>query len=132
MPLSETFSLPQPRQIPDEKLPSGEPPGYRLPLMAFLLRWWQSFVHALSLGGGAKNDGWVEPGNEITRAILSGAVTGLPMLRAEAVELPEIMALGLPLVTEAPGEVLEEPAAAEQQREAPATRTRKRRGHRAA
>ena len=100
--------------------------------MAFLLRWWQSFLHALSLGVGGKNDGWVEPGNEITRAILSGAVTGLPMLQAEAVEIPEVKAPGLPLVTEAPGEVIEEPAAAEQQREAPATRPRKRRGRRAA
>lgn len=107
--------------------------------MAFVFRWWQSFLHALSLGGNSKDDGWVEPGNEITRAVLSGAVMGLSRLGFETIEVPaiavaeELVAVehDLPTVEELPGVEVEAPAAA-QQREAPTTRTRKRRGHRAA
>ena len=105
--------------------------------MAFLARWWQSFLHTLSLGKGERDDGWVEPGNEITRTILSGAIV-LPALQFEAVELPvaaseasRLAETAQPPVADAPDVPVEAPAAA-QQREAPATRTRKRRGRRAA
>jgi len=108
--------------------------------MAFLLRWWQSFLHVLSVGGGHRDDGWVEPGNQITRAILSGAIGNLPMLVMETTELPAVgvsedprpVEMDETLVAETPDERVETPAATEQQRGTPATRTRKRRGRRAA
>ena len=121
-----------------EKLPSSEVPGYRLPLMAFLLRWWQSFLHTLSFSGGGQGDGWVEPGNEITRAILSGDVGALPALQLEAAEAtqmadydPRPAQADAPVSADVADEALDAPAA-EEQREAPATRTRKKRGRRAA
>ena len=106
--------------------------------MAFLLRWWQSFLHTLSFSGGGQGDGWVEPGNEITRAILSGDVGALPALQLEAAEAtqmadydPRPAQADAPVSADVADEALEAPAA-EEQREAPATRTRKKRGRRAA
>ncbi|MEP6870555.1 MAG: hypothetical protein ABI939_01765 [Anaerolineaceae bacterium] len=108
--------------------------------MAFLLRWWQSFLDALSLGGGDRNDGWVEPGNDITRAILSGAISDLPTFLSGAAELPTTAVAddpgptesAEPLAAELRDVPVEAPPVPEQQREAPATRTRKRRGRHAA
>ncbi len=106
--------------------------------MAFLLRWWQSLLHALSKGGG-KEDGWVEPGNEITRAILTGSLAGLPAFEFVTEELlatsvpgePRVVEAEQPMVVDVPDVAVDEPAA-EQQDEAPAPRTKKRRGRRAA
>ena len=108
--------------------------------MAFLLRWWRSFLDALSLGGGNRTDGWVEPGNEITRAILSGAISDLPAFLIGAAELPTTVVADDPrpaesaesLAAELRDVPVEAPPAPEQQRVAPATRTRKRRGRHAA
>ncbi|MEP7215503.1 MAG: hypothetical protein ABI782_04570 [Anaerolineaceae bacterium] len=108
--------------------------------MALLLRWWQSLLQALSLGGGNRDDGWVEPGNDITRAILSGTIGGLPTFLIDGAELPAAAVAEDPRPAESDESLVAErrdvpeevPAPAEHQRGAPATRTRKRRGHRAA
>lgn len=99
--------------------------------MAFLVRWWQSFLRALSSANSDRDDGWVEPGNTITRAILSGAVSGLPALQLEASAQAEVLLPALPAAADVP-DVEVEPAAAEETREAPSARPRKRRAHRAA
>ena len=107
--------------------------------MAFVFRWWQSLLHALSLGGSGKDDGWVEPGNEITRAVLSGAVMGLSRFQNETIEVSAIAVAAALVPTEPDLPIVEhlsgvevEALAAEQQREAQTIRPRKRRGHRAA
>lgn len=102
--------------------------------MAFLLRWWQSFLQALTRGGSDKESGWVEPGNDITRAILTGGVPALPGLLFETnglaeqtlAEEPPLVETGLPVEPDSPDAAIEAPAA-EEQAEAPATRTRKKR-----
>lgn len=50
--------------------------------MAWMFRWLDHLLTRLRPSSG--NDGWVEPGNAITRAILSGAVAQLPAIAAGA------------------------------------------------
>lgn len=108
--------------------------------MAFLFRWWRSLLQALSFGEGNRDDGWIEPGNEITRVVLSGAISGLPTFLIEAAEPPATgvsedprpRESGESLVAELADVPVEAPSTPEQQGGAPATRTRKRRGRHAA
>ncbi|MEO6397909.1 MAG: hypothetical protein ABIP13_05540 [Tepidiformaceae bacterium] len=97
--------------------------------MAFVVRWWQSFLQALSLRDGAGHDAWVEPGNRITRTVLSGAVTVLPVLASDA-SSPDVFAPPLEQGAEEANQAEEIPAEVAVQ--APAVRPRKRGGHRAA
>jgi hypothetical protein len=105
--------------------------------MVSVFGWWRALMALIR----AKQEAhWIEPGNEITRAILSGhvqeigprqvrvtaaapmAATDAPFVATPAAELPE------PVVAEPAAAAIEEtPAAAE----VPA-RSRRRRSHRAA
>ncbi|MBA4178966.1 MAG: hypothetical protein C0506_00090 [Anaerolinea sp.] len=101
--------------------------------MPLLLRWWRALLNLVSLH---RDDSahWVEPANDITRAVLSGQPLGLPALSEPAAAVTEepdvIVEVAAPELPEIAAEV--EAAAAEERREVPATRTRRRRGHRAA
>lgn len=105
--------------------------------MAILLRWWRSLLDLLPFRGD-DSDRWVEPANDITRAILSGQTLWLPALAETApvsTEAPAAPDVVVEVAAAALGEVaaeVEEGTAAEERREAPATRTRRRRGRRAA
>lgn len=120
--------------------------------MAFLIRWWRAVFRALSLRKD-RDAGWVEPANFITQAVLSGQPLWLPAFDPAA-DLPKVALPAavieedtvepeLPVAPEVeqvaaevdePAAVIEEAdVAIEPQRHtAPATRTRRRRGRRAA
>ena len=87
--------------------------------MSWMFRWLDHLLTRLRPSSG--NEGWVEPGNAITRAILSGAVAQLPAISG-AID-PEVT----------PAEITPLP---ERVQPAPATRTaqrtRRRRAGRAA
>jgi hypothetical protein len=121
--------------------------------MAILIRWWRAVLRALSLRRDA-NSRWIQPANEITRAVLSGEPLWLPAYDP-SVELPRVArpavkepepivepAAAVPEAFVAEAAEIEAPAAAEaeqperlaepQRHAAPATRTRRRRSRRAA
>lgn len=52
--------------------------------MAWMFRWLNGLLARLRSGERDTSNAWVEPSNAITRAILSGAVSELPPLLAEA------------------------------------------------
>ena len=106
--------------------------------MAILLRWWRSLLDLLPLHGD-DSARWVEPANDITRAILSGQTLWLPELAETAPVVTETPAVpdvavevATPTLPEIAAEMEEAAPAAEERRETPATRTRRRRGRRAA
>lgn len=75
----------------NERLPIGESRGYCLVQMAWMFGWLRNLLARLGGPEGASN-AWVEPSNSITRAIMTGAVQGLPALSvAQAQE--EVLAL---------------------------------------
>ena len=86
--------------------------------MAWMLRWWQALLAKLQSRDADLR--WVEPGNAITRAILSGAVPPLPAARSEA-----------PVAPAGADESTPPPPAVETEAE-PAVPTRRRRAGRAA
>lgn len=104
--------------------------------MVLLIRWWRSLLAALSFRGD-ESAHWVEPANDITRAILSGQPLWLPAqaeTTAVGVEAPAVaVEVAAPaLLPEVAAQVEVEESAAEERREVPPTRTRRRRGRRAA
>jgi hypothetical protein len=46
-------------------------------MASFPVRWWRTVLAFIRLNHDSANNGWVEPGNEITRAILSGRTISL-------------------------------------------------------
>ena len=103
--------------------------------MALLIRWWRSLLGALSFRGD-ESAHWVEPANDITRAILSGQPLWLPAqvdVAAVGAEAPDVaVEVAAPALPEVAARVEVEESAAEERREVPPTRTRRRRGRRAA
>jgi hypothetical protein len=49
-------------------------------MAAGLISWWQRILALLHLDQQSRDERWVEPGNEVTRAILAGKVPALPDL----------------------------------------------------
>jgi len=54
--------------------------------MAWMFRWWHALLGSMAREGGS--DRWVQPANEITRAISAGTVPALGARPAMGVESP--------------------------------------------
>jgi hypothetical protein len=95
-------------------------------MASFPIRWWRAILALLQLNRGAAGDGWVEPSNDITRAILSGRALLLaspPRAQSIAapVETPNVTAAATSTAAAAPAAVeieSEQPAAEKSARRA--------------